>query len=227
MKLIDLSGPIYTGMWTYGPPFPEYELVDIKEPDWVESFSPKSQAFKGFYMLTGSYIDGPSHAYGLEKEKPMHELPLEKIFGVDAYVYKFPLEKLPKEGKRPYITMEHVKEAEKEPVPDGAPIILATGWGSHWDKEDYLPNAWFLRKEVAEYFASKRPIMLGGDTPYSDNLENEQGNWLILYGAGINLLGPLVNTEKITKFKVKLYVAPLNILNTTGLPVRIVAAEED
>ncbi|MES0342084.1 MAG: hypothetical protein ABUK08_07205, partial [Candidatus Humimicrobiaceae bacterium] len=93
-------------------------------------------------------------------------------------------------------------------------------------KEDYLPNAWFLKKEVAEYFAAKKPILLGFDTPYADNLENEQGNWLDIYGAGVTLLAPLVNTEKITKFKIKLYVAPLNILNTTGLPVRAIAIEE-
>ncbi|MBN1298690.1 MAG: cyclase family protein [Actinobacteria bacterium] len=225
MKIIDLSGPIYTGMWSYGPPFPEFKLVDIKEPDWVESFSPKSQAFEGFCMLTGNYIDGPSHAFGLEKEKPMHEIPLEKIFGVDAYVYKFDLKELPREGRRPYITMQHVKKAELEPVPEEAPILLTTGWGSHWSEPDFLTDAWFLKKEVAEYFAAKKPILLGFDTPYADNLENEQGNWLIIYGAGVTLLGPLVNTEKIKKFKVKLYVAPLNILNTTGLPVRTIVEE--
>ena len=48
MKIIDASGPIYEGMWSYGEPFPDFKLVDIKEPDWVEGFSPKSQAFEGF-----------------------------------------------------------------------------------------------------------------------------------------------------------------------------------
>lgn len=225
MKLIDLSGPIYTGMWSYGPPFPEFKLKDIEEPDWVDSFSPKSQAFEGFCMLTGNYIDGPSHAFGLISEKPMHKLPLEKIFNVDAYVYKFNLEEMPKEGGRPFVTVDLVKKAEKESVPNEVPIILATGWGAHWSENDFLSKAWFLKKEVAEYFASKKPILLGFDTAYADNPENEQGNWLILYGAGINLLAPLVNTEKITKFKVKLYVAPLNIINTTGLPVRTIVEE--
>ena len=225
MKLIDMSGPIYTGMWSYGDPFPEFKLVDIKEPEWVKEFSPKSQAFEGFCMLTGTYIDGPAHAFGLEKEKPMHEMPLEKIFGVDAYVLKFNLSKLPKEGKRPYVTMEHVKEAEKNNIPNKAPIILATGWGQHWERPDYMSNAWFLKKDVAEYLSSKKPIILGFDTPYADNLENEQGNWNIIYGSGVTLLAPLVNTKKITKFKVKLYIAPLNILNTTGLPVRVIVEE--
>ena len=226
MKLIDMSGPIYTGMWTYGPPFPEYKLVDIKEPDWVESFSPKSQAFEGFYMLTGSYIDGPSHAFGLEKEKPMHELLLEKIFGVDAYVLQFDLTVLPKQGKRPYVTLKHVKEAEKEKIPQDALILLSTGWGRHWEKSDYLTDAWFLHKDAAEYLAGKKPLILGFDTPYADNLENEQGNWNIIYGAGTTLLAPLINTEKIGKYKVKLFIAPLNILNTTGLPVRVIITED-
>ena len=118
MKLIDLSGPIYTGMWSYGDPFPEFKLVDIKEPEWVKEFSPKSQAFVGFCMLTGNYIDGPAHAFGLEKEDPMHKLPLERIFDVDAYVLKFDLKKLPKEGKRPYITSDDVEKAEKSKIPN-------------------------------------------------------------------------------------------------------------
>ncbi len=68
--------------------------------------------------------------------------------------------------------------------------------------------------------------MLGFDTAYADNIDNEQGNWSILFGAGITFLAPLINIEKIKKYKVKLFVAPLNILNTTGLPVRTLVTEE-
>jgi hypothetical protein len=42
MKLIDLSGPIYNGMWPYGDLFLDFKLVDIKEPGWVKELSPKS-----------------------------------------------------------------------------------------------------------------------------------------------------------------------------------------
>ena len=212
-------------MWSYGPPFPSFRLSEIREPGWIDSFAPKSQSFEGFCTVTGNYIDGPAHAFGVEKSEPMHSLAIEKIFGVDAYVYKFDLEKLPREGRRPYITMEHVIEAEKEKVPDSAPVILSTGWGSHWSKPDFLTDAWFLKKEVAGYFAEKKPVLLGLDSPFADNVDNEQGNWLVIFGAGITLLAPLINTEKISKFKVKLYVAPLNVLNTTGLPVRTIIEE--
>ena len=53
-------------------------------------------------------------AFGIEKTYPMHNIPLEKIFDVDAYLLKVDLDELPREGNRPYISMENIKEAEKE-----------------------------------------------------------------------------------------------------------------
>lgn len=230
MSLIDISGPIYEDMFTYGDPFPSFKLVEIKKPVWVEGFDPKTQAFEGFCMLTGTYIDGPAHAYGIEKTYAMHEVPLEKIFSVDAYVLKFNLEKLNKEKNRPYITAENIKEAEKVKgkvkIPDGSIILFGTGWGAYWDKPNFLKDAWFFRKDALEYLINKKPFIIGGDTPYFDNIDNEQGNWNLIYGNGILVLAPLVNLEKISKFKVRLYISPLNILNTTGLPVRAIAEEE-
>lgn len=54
MKLIDASGPIYEGMWSYGSPFPEFKLKELEHPDFVE-FEAYSQAFEGFSMVTGTY----------------------------------------------------------------------------------------------------------------------------------------------------------------------------
>ncbi len=225
MKIIDASGPIYEGMWNYGPPFPEFKLVELEHPDWVE-FSAYSQAFEGFHMLTGTYIDGPAHALGLKKASPMHEVPIEKLIGVDAYVLKFNLESLPKENNKPYITLEMVESQLKKDIPIGANIIFATGWGSHWDKDDFLTKCWFAKKDVIEYLVSRKPFMLAMDTPSLDNVDNEQGIWELVYNNNIYLVAPLVNLEKITKDVVKLYVCPLKILNTTGLPCRVIIIEE-
>lgn len=228
MKLIDASGPIYEGMWSYGEPFPEFRLVDIKEPDWVEGFSPKSQAFEGFCMLTGSYIDGPSHAYGLKESYPMSDIPIEKLFDVDAYVYKFDLKSLQKEGRRPVVNLKDVNEAEKKishDIPRRSILVFATGWGEHWEKPDYMTDAWFFEKDAIEYIVEKRPFIMAVDTPYIDCLENERGSWDKVYGNDITLLAPLVNIEKISKDKVKIFICPLNILNTTGLPCRVIIKE--
>jgi kynurenine formamidase len=225
MKLVDASGPIYEGMWSYGPPFPDFKLVELEHPDWVE-FSAYSQKFDGFSMLTGTYIDGPAHALGLKKARPIHEIPVEKLFGVDAYVLKFDLNNLDKEGNRPSISLRDIKDAEKENIPEGANIIFATGWGKHWDKPDFLTHDWFMRKDAAEYIVSKKPFILALDTPSIDNVDNEQGLWPLIYANNIYLVGPLVNIENLTKYKVRLYVCPLKILNTTGLPCRVIIKEE-
>ena len=76
------------------------------------------------------------------------------------------------------------------------------------------------------YVVSKKPFILGMDTPSIDYVDNEQGLWPLIYGNGIYIVAPLVNIENISKFKVKLYVCPLNILNTTGLPCRVIIVEE-
>lgn len=221
MKLIDASGPIYEGMWSYGPPYPKFRLKELKHPDWLE-FSAYSQGFEGFCMVTGTYIDGPAHALGLDQAPPIHEIGLDKLFGVDAYVLKFDLYKLKKEGNRPCISLQDIKKAEKESIPKGSNIIFATGWGKHWDQPDYLTNCWFLKKDAASYIVGKKPFLLALDTPSIDNVDNEQGLWPLLFNNHIYLVAPLVNIENIENFKVKLYVCPLKILYTTGLPCRVI-----
>lgn len=224
MKLIDASGPIYEGMWSYGEPFTDFKLREIKNPDWVD-FTAYSQAFEGFCTVTGTYIDGPAHALGLQKAEPIHKIPIKKLFDIDAYVLKFDLNKMPKEENRPYITLEHIFEAEKEDIPLNSNIILATGWGKHWDKGDFLTHNWFVKKDAIEYIISKNPLILAMDTPSIDNVDNKQGIWNLIFNNSIYLVAPLVNLEKITKSKVKLYICPLNILNTTGLPCRVLIKE--
>ncbi|MBN2073533.1 MAG: cyclase family protein [Actinobacteria bacterium] len=225
MKIIDASGPIYEGMWSYGPPFPEFKLVEIESPEWVD-FTAYSQAFEGFCMLTGTYISGPGHALGLKKAEPMHKTPLEKLFDVDAYVLKFNLYELEKEGNRPYITLKDIKNAEKEKIPDGSNIVIATGWGNHWSEPDFLTHDWFMKKDAVKYIVDKDPFILAMDTPSIDNIDNEQGIWSIVFSGNIHLVAPLVNLDKITKYRVKLYICPLNILNTAGLPCRVIIKEE-
>lgn len=225
MKIIDASGPIYEGMWNYGPPFPEFKLIELENPDWVD-FTAYSQAFEGFHMLTGTYIDGPAHALGLKKAPPLHEVPIEKLFDVDAYVLKFDLNTLPKEDGRPYISLEILKEKIDFDIPENSNIIFATGWGSHWDKPDFLTKCWFAKRDAIEFLVEKKPFILAMDTPSLDNVDNEQGLWEIVYSNNIYLVAPLVNLEKITKKIVKLYICPLNILNTTGLPCRVIIKED-
>lgn len=64
------------------------------------------------------------------------------------------------------------------------------------------------------------------DTAYIDCIENERGSWNLIYGSDITLVAPLVNLEKISSPIAKIYICPLNILNTTRLPCRVIFTED-
>jgi kynurenine formamidase len=225
LKVIDASGRIYEGMWGYGPPFPDFKLSDIELPSWVD-YQSYAQSFEGFHILTGTYMVMPSHGLGLDHSYALHDIDISRLYDIEAYVLKFDLETLGRQGKNPYITLEDVKAAEKKVIPQESAIILASGWGSHWGKTDYLKNYWFIRKDAYEYIVSKKPFLLGMDTPSMDNLNNAQGLSKTFYSENIILIAPLVNVEQVSNFKIKLSVFPLNVMNTTGAPCRVVISED-
>jgi kynurenine formamidase len=224
MKVIDASGRIYEGMWGYGPPFPDFKLVDIKLPDWVD-YESYSQAFEGFHMLTGTYMVMPSHGLGLDSAYAVHDIPISSLYNIDAYVLKFDLKNLQKEGPNPFVSYNDIIKAQDSEIPQNAAILFATGWGSHWGKPDYLKKYWFLKKDAYEYILSKKPFLIGLDSPAMDNMNNPQGLSKTFYSQNIIMIAPLVNLEHITGFKVKLSVSPLNVMNTTGAPCRVVVTE--
>jgi len=225
MRLIDASGPIYEGMWNYGPPFPRFKLKELNNPEWVD-FTAYSEEFEGFSTVTGTYIDGPSHAFGLEKSYAISDIPIERLFGIEAYVLKFNLNKLKKIGTRPCIMLSDIKNAEKKIIPDKSAIIFATGWGQHWDKSDFLTHNWFFQKEAVEYLVKKKPIMFIADTPSFDNIDAKQGIWDLIFNNNILIVAPLVNLEAIKNFRVRMYICPLKILKTTGLPCRVIIEDQ-
>ena len=59
-----------------------------------------------------------------------------------------------------------------------------------------------------------------------ENEVHPEGAFERFYKEGILLLAPLINLEKISRFKVKLTVLPLKILGAGVCPVRAVVVEE-
>ena len=225
MKIIDASGEIFEGMWNYGPPFPEFKLRDIELPEWLK-YKSYSQSFEGFHMLTGTYIVAPSHGLGPKNSYSLESVPIQKLYSIDAFVLRLDFEKLAKEGSNPYISCEDLKSAGIEEIPENSSILLAAGYGRHWSDPDYLKNYYFIKKDAFDYILSKKPFLLGLDSPSMDNLNNPQGLSGYFYNHNVLLLAPLVNLEEIKSFKVKLTVCPLKFKKTTGSPCRVIITEE-
>ena len=68
-------------------------------------------------MLTGTYMVMPSHGVGLDSSYAVHDVPISKLYNIDAYVLKFDLKSLRKEGANPFISHDDIKKAQRQDIP--------------------------------------------------------------------------------------------------------------
>ncbi len=225
MKIIDISGSIYTGMWSYADYYPDFKLSSVEFEYGGEKYS--VDVFEGMHAQTGTYIESPEVFATSGKGGGLNdEVPVEKLFMIDAYVLQIPHEGLPRRDGRPYVSLEDIKEAEKGPIPKGSAILIGTGYGQNWEKEDYVAKCWYFKKEALYYLIDKKPFLVGGDSPVWENEVHPEGAFERFYQSGILLLAPCINLEGVSSFKVKLTALPLRILKAGVCPVRAVIVEE-
>jgi arylformamidase len=220
MQVVDISGPIYTGMWNYTEPLGgmlgNFKLSAIDFEFGGEKYS--IDAFEGFKAQTGTYIESPGQ-YQDEKYF-LSDIPAEKLFMIDAYLLFTEYGKLGyKDGKR-YVSLEDIKNAEKSSIPEGSAILVGTGYGANWRNKDFFSKSWFFKKEAMEYIISKKPFLLGTDSAEWENPGSPEGIFRMFYPANILILASCINFEKIKEFKVKLTVLPFKVKDSYISPVR-------
>ena len=225
MKIIDISCPIYTGMWSYSDYYPDFELSSVKFEFGGEDYS--IEVFKGMHAQTGTYIETPSVLSGIKKATKVIDIPLDKLFMIDAYIYKLNFSKLGfKDGLR-FVSENDLKIAEKSrDVPKGLAILITSGYDKNYMKEDYAKKGWFFKKEAIYYLMDKKPLLIGSDSPDWENTINPEGFFKRFYKSGILLLAPLINLGKVKGYKAKLTVLPLKIANVAACPVRAILVEK-
>lgn len=223
MKIIDISGPIFNGMWSYGKPYPEFNHTKDKIDYCGDKYS--IDILKGMHGQTGTCLESTSAFANKREPLFLDNISLEKLFMIEAYVLKIPHEELGKKDNKSYITIKDIKKAEKDIIPEGSAILVGTGYGKNWEKENFPDKGWFFKKYAFEYLLDKKPFMLGGDSPNWENTLSPEGIFEKLYNSGIICISPCINLEKIKSFKVNLTVLPLKILKMGICPARAVVAE--
>lgn len=222
MKVVDISGPIYTGMWNYTEPLGgmlgNFRLSSMDFEFGGEKYS--VDTFEGFKAQTGTYLESPGQ-YQYEKYF-LSDIPVEKLFMIDAYLLFVEYERLSqKDGKR-YVSLDDIKSAEKGPIPGGSAILVGTGYGINWGNRDFFSKSWFFKKEAMEYIIEKKPFLLGTDSAEWENPISPEGIFRIFYPANILILASCINFEKIKAFKIKLTVLPFKVKGSYISPVRAV-----
>ena len=108
-------------------------------------------------------------------------------------------------------------------MPDDA-ILLATGWGVYWDDPMFLEYCPYLTSAAMDWIISKKPFLLGSDSPRWENVEAEEVIFPQFYQADILMLAPLVNIETVEQRSIagRLTVLPINVKGTCAAPCRAV-----
>lgn len=224
MKIIDITGSIFEGMWDYGFEKGQFKLRPLGYEYLNEKYY--HEGFDGLVGSTGTFVETGATYLGYKKCISVDKIPIERLVNVDAYVYQTPLEALKEKDGRKYVSLEDLKKAEKENVPNEKAIMVSTGYGQHWESKDYMEKSPFFSKDAFNYILDKKPIMIAADFPNWENTVHPKGFLKRLYSSGAFQLVSCINLEKITKFKVKLTVLPIKVLNVCMAPSRAAVIEE-
>ncbi len=215
MRITDVTGTISNGMWTYGPPYPEAVIEEIPQPDFIQ-YPTYSWRFQlGAQM--GTYLETSLHMF--REGPPLVQIPVQELFMRDAAILRVP---------RPanYRLLAEDLEQCQVPINPGDAVIVATGWDSHWDQDDFVSDCPFFSYEAMRWILDKQPFLMAGDMPRFDSWAEPQGFFAEFFRQGVLLLAPLVNLGAVRSDRVKLVALPLKIAETCAAPCRVLIIEE-
>lgn len=224
-SIIDLTYPLNekNAYWPVGnyTPFKYEVIANIK----------KDMVFSGRYSTPehlGTHIDAPNH---FELSQPsVDEIPFEQLVGPAIVIdVTDKVERNPDYG----LSQSDILLWEKMngQIPDGAIVLLNTGWSKRWNNfEDYKNkdnNGWMhfpgYSKEATGFLVEKRHIKGVG----IDTLSGDCGNCSdfpvhhSINGAGKFILENVANLDKLPPKGATLIIAPIKIEGGSGGQCRI------
>jgi len=224
-RVIDLSGPFYSGMWSYnmldglGVSLPEFAVhtVATREQQGFEAFSVSLSTVTGTYIETGAHL--------------LSGMP--NLSDLDPASFVRPAVVCHLEPKGPE-DLIHRSELESNcpPVEKGDALLIDCGWGEQWRSPDFVTGSPAFHLDCLDWLLALPMSILGVDVPCIETARSrpdgseEAGNMLVpLFQRGMLLLAPLVNLSDIRSPRGELLALPLHIESVSGAPCRALFIE--
>lgn len=224
-RVIDLSGPLYPGMWSYnvlpglGARLPELGVGQVctRQAQGFEAFALSLSTVTGLYIETGG-----------------HMLPgMPDLSDLDAAQFVRPAVVCHVPPKEPEGLIRRADlEAHCPPLRQGDALLIECGWGRRWREPGYVTQCPGYHVDCLEWFLAQPFGILGVDVPCIETARSrpdgteQAGNMLLpLFGRGLLLLGPLVNLEQVRTPRGTLVALPLAVEKVSGAPCRAVFIE--
>jgi len=217
-RVVDLSGPLLPGMWSYnmlaglGVELPEFavDTVATREQQGFEAFSLSLSTVTGTYIETGAHM--------------LSDMPNLSDLDPASFVRPAIVCHLERKGPEGLI-QRHELEANCPPVQEGDALLIDCGWGEQWRSPDYVTGSPAFHVNCLDWLLAQPFSILGVDVPCIETARSrpdgseEAGNMLVpLFQRGMLLLAPLVNLSVIRSARGELLALPLPVEGVSGAP---------
>lgn len=223
MALIDISGPISTGMWHYGRPYLDLPVppVRIEQIDFPEQI--RGSLIMDYIQMasqTGTYLETARHVDA--SRDAIDQVPLDRAWMVPTVVAHTP------KREREKVTLDDVRRSLDDQgvaIEAGDAVLIHTGWDRAWNEPHrYLTDMPYVSRDVVLWLIEQQIGIWGADTPRADSPDDPQDFFGDFFRTEILLLAPLVNLAEVTKPlpKPRLVALPLKLDGACASPVRAV-----
>lgn len=219
-KLIDLTHEVHEGIpcWEGGCGFRHEVVLDYDDCNSADKFRVmKQQMFAG----VGTHLDAPSHCF-------RNALSIEAL-DINTLCMPCVVLDVSKHADERYLLgIEEIKAFESQfgRVPEGACVLVRTGWERFWyQPEKYRNNLVYpsVSGEAAAFLIDDRGVYgLGVDTLSPDCARNEFPVHRAFLGTGRVLLENVANLENMPCTGGFVMALPMKVRGATEAQVRLV-----
>lgn len=217
-RIRDISGWIYSGMWSYCPEYPGAEISELPHPAFLP---PEYQVYLQKFIIggqTGTYIETRAHVD--KSAEPVTNLPLTEFYRPAVVI-----DVSSKQANEP-VTVEDIERANPDLKPGDA-ALLCTGWDAKWDDPDYIEASPFISREAGLWLIERKIGLLGADFPRFDYPPAPEFPWQEFWREVNLLLAPLTNLKGLSGRYGTLVAFPLKIRDACATPCRAAIILED
>lgn len=220
--VIDLSGPLLNGMWSYNllgslrTALPEYKLTTLTTVagDGAEILGYEMSSLSGTYLETGAHL--------IEGAPVLSDVPCSALIMPAVICH------VPPKGPRQLIRRAEL-EANCPPLCEGDALLIECGWSARWNTPQFVTQGPSYHPDCLPWLKSRPFRLLGCDVPSMQapwakpgSPEDARGMLLDLFQRGILLLAPIVNLQTVRVPRAELIALPINAVGASGAPCRAI-----
>ena len=207
----DISGWIYSGMWSYCPEYPGAEISELPHPGFLPSDYPVYLQKFVIGGQTGTYIETRAHVD--PDAQPVTEVPLDELYRPVVVI------DVGRKSANEPVTVSDLEMANVEPRPGDA-VLLSSGWDRMWDDPAYVSGSPYIDRDAAHWLFERKIGLLGADFPRFDRVPDSQFPWADFWREVNLLLAPVVNLQGLNGRCGWLIAFPLKIRGACSTPCR-------